>query len=91
MDDSDGGVRVWLVERDVDQRNLVTLVYATPDGDRRYRRQLSSAALDRGATVTAATTVESADLEPVESADVRERYAAEARRIADERDPEEPV
>ena len=91
MDDTDDRVRVWLVERDVDQRNLVTLVYATPDGDRRYRRQLSSAALDRGAEVTAATTVAPADLEPVEAADDRERYAEEARRVAAERDPDEAV
>ncbi|NHN46239.1 hypothetical protein G9464_01315 [Halostella sp. JP-L12] len=91
MDDSDDRVRVWLVERDLDQRNLVTLVYATPDGDRRYRRQLSSAALDRGADVTAATTVAPADLEPVEDPDRRKQYAEEARRVADDRDPDEPL
>ena len=91
MENSKDRVRVWLVERDVDQRNLVTLVYATPDGDRRYRRQLSSAALDRGAAVTAATTVGPTDLEPVESDDLSERYADEVRRIADQRDPDEAV
>ena len=91
MEDSNDRVRVWLVERDVDQRNLVTVVYATPDGDRRYRRQLSSAALDRGTAVTAATTVDPTDLEPVESDDLSERYADEVRRVADQRDPNEAV
>jgi hypothetical protein len=89
MDDTDDAVRVWLVERDIDQRNLVTLVYATTDGERRYRRQLSSAAVDRGADVTAGKTVAPDDLNPVDDADTRERYASEANRVADRNEPED--
>jgi hypothetical protein len=91
MDDTDDEVRVWLVERDVDQRNLVTLVYATPDGRRRYRRQLSSAAINRGADVTAGETVLPDDLEPVDDASERDRYASEASRVAENHDPEDAL
>ncbi|WP_323191207.1 hypothetical protein [Halostella sp. PRR32] len=83
MEDSDEAIRVWLVERNVDQRNLVTLVYATPDGRRRHLRQLSSGAIDRGTDVTAAKTVHPDDLEPVEDETTRDRYESEASRVAD--------
>lgn len=84
-------VRVWLVEREVDSRNLVTLTYATPDGERLYRRQQSAAVMAGGGIeATAARDVDPADLEPVDDAD-RERYAAEAARMADSHGPDDPV
>jgi len=86
----DSGVRLWLVERSYDDRNLLCLVYATPDGERALRRELSAAALDRAA-VTAARTADPADLRPVEDAADRERYAAEAARMADRHAPDDPV
>jgi hypothetical protein len=89
--DGDGGrVRCWLVERSYDDRDIVTLVYATGDGRRYNRRELSATALSRAA-VTAAREVDPEDLRPVEDDDRRERYAAEAARMAADHDPGDPV
>ncbi len=87
MDDT---VRVWLVERSYTDKGLVTLVYATPDGSRQLRTQLSSNALARRA-VTAGKDVESERLTPVGEADRRERYAEEASRVAQTHDPETEI
>ena len=81
--------RAWLVERDVDSRDLVTLTYATPDGERTFTRQASLNTLARGDGVTAAMDVEDDRLEPVEDAETRERYAAEAERVAESNDPDD--
>lgn len=87
---TDDSVRCWLVERTFDDRNLVTLVYATPDGERYNQRELSSNMLDR-VDVTAARDVPRDDLEPVEDADTSDRYADEASRMSAEHDPNDAV
>lgn len=79
-DHSEDAVRVWLVERSVDDRDLVTLVYATPSGDRVDRRHLAAQHLSSRA-VTAGDTVPPGDLEPVTDEETRRRYATEAERI----------
>ncbi|MFB6297671.1 MAG: hypothetical protein ABEH56_04050 [Salinirussus sp.] len=84
------GTRLWLVERDYDDRGLVRLVYATPDGCSHLRKELSGAALRRSA-VTAATTVDTDRLEPVDDPDTRERYAAEADRMRSSHAPGDEV
>jgi hypothetical protein len=98
--DSDGGdggdeeaedVRVWLVDREVDSRDLVTLTYATPDGERVFERVLALAVLNQGGGVTAARTVDPGRLDAVAAADRRERYAEEAARMADRHAPEDAV
>ncbi|MDZ7745336.1 MAG: hypothetical protein U5K28_01965 [Halobacteriales archaeon] len=33
-------VQCWLVERSYGSRNLITLVYATPDGERQNRKEM---------------------------------------------------
>ncbi|MWG34311.1 hypothetical protein [Halomarina oriensis] len=81
-----GTVRVWLVERDYDDRNLVTLVYATPDGER-YQRHERSAHLLSSQGVTAATDADPADLESVDDEERRERYAEEVDRVRERHDP----
>lgn len=81
--------RVWLVERDYDQKGLVRLVYATPDGEHHLTRELSQQLL-RETTVTAARSVDPDRLEPTPEVD-RERYASEATRVAERNDPDEPV
>jgi hypothetical protein len=78
--------RVWLVGRDIDSRDLVTLTYATEDGERRYERVMALAVLDDGAK--AAEEVEEEELEPVPDEDV-ERLADQAQRTAEEHDPNE--
>ncbi|WP_248515674.1 hypothetical protein [Salinarchaeum laminariae] len=83
----DAQVRCWLVERDYWDEDVVTLVYATPDGEQYYQRQLSGALLVK-TDVTAATTVEPEELETTSSED-RERYATEAERVAASHDPDD--
>ena len=84
------GVRCWLVERTYTDRDLIVLVYATPDGERKYRKELSSTMLGR-TTVTAATAVDPDDLEPVDDPDTRERYAMEVDRVRASHDPGESI
>lgn len=83
-------VRTWLVERSYDDRNLVTLVYATPDGERALTRELAATMLD-GSTVTAARDVDPDRLEPVTDEETRERYRTEAARVRENNDPDDPI
>jgi len=83
--------RCWLVERDVDSRNLITTTYATRDGERVYRRQAAADALAaRGRSITAAVDVDDEELVAAE-AEAVERYAAEAERMAAAHDPDDEV
>lgn len=80
-------VRCWLVERTYDDRGLVRVVYATPDGERVARRELSARMLEN-TPVTAARDVDDDDLEPVTDPETRERYAREAERVRENNDPD---
>jgi hypothetical protein len=82
-------VRTWLVERSYDDRGLVTLVYATPDGERHVRREVAMNVLRRS-PATAARDVEADSLTPTPEAD-RERYAAEAERVRENNDVDEEI
>jgi hypothetical protein len=84
------GVRTWLVERSYDSRNLITLVYATPDGKRAQTRELSSSMLDR-IPVTAARDVDPDDLASVDDEARRERYRTEAERVRENNDPDDEI
>jgi hypothetical protein len=90
MPAEDDTARVWLVERGYNNRDLIILKYATPHGERLFRRELSAQAIDAD-TMIAAKEVSRSDLEAVEDADRRERYAAEVERMADEHDPDDTV
>lgn len=82
--------RVWLVERNYTDKGLVTLVYATSDGERHLRMQRSATML-QSADVTAAVEAEPDRLMAVEDSDLRERYASEAARMRERHDPDEAV
>ena len=82
--------RLWLVERTYTDRNLVVLVYATPDGRRRYRRELSPSMVGR-TTVTAATQADPDDLEAVDDPETRQRYADEVDRVRESHEPDESI
>ncbi|EFW93848.1 hypothetical protein ZOD2009_01855 [Haladaptatus paucihalophilus DX253] len=84
MDD----VRVWLVERTYSDRDLLTLVYATPDGERYLRKERAGRL---GGETTAAIDVDGERLSPVSDEDDQERYAAEATRMKRKRDPNDTV
>ena len=73
--------RVWLVEREYTDKGMVTIVYASADGERHLQRQLSERMLMRS-DVTAGNNVEIGRLEPTPDSE-RERYAAEASRMAE--------
>ncbi|WP_458188906.1 hypothetical protein [Haladaptatus sp. NG-WS-4] len=91
MDDS---VRVWLVERTYsdDEQNLIILVYATPDGRRYFRKERALPSFTGAARPTlAALDVSPDQLGAVDDDATRERYATEARRMADEHDPDDEI
>ncbi|WP_254762570.1 hypothetical protein [Natrinema marinum] len=88
---SDSTVQCWLVERELGDRDFVTLVYATPDGSRFQQRQRSSTALRTGPAVTAAVEIPEDELEAVPDDETRERYAAEVDRTADRYAPDDPI
>jgi len=83
-------VRVWLVERGYNNRDLLILKYATPDGTQRYRRELAPQVLKMG-SVTAAKDVSESNLEAVDDPDIRERYESEVARMIEEHDPEDTI
>lgn len=78
-------VPVWLVERTFsdDELNLIILVYATEDGTRYHRRERALTSFSGPARSTVAGMLaEPEDLGAVEDTETRERYAAEAKRMA---------
>lgn len=87
---TDDDVRCWLVEREYTDKGMVTLVYATPDGERAVTMQRSSNMLAH-VDVTAARDVDPADLVAVEDADTRERYATEVERTRSTHDPDDAI
>lgn len=84
-----GTVRIWLVEREYSDKGLVDIVYATTDGQRYLRRQISEQMLVR-TDVTAGMDVDPDRLEATAEQN-RERYGAEATRMEDQHDPDDPV
>ena len=86
-------VRVWLVERTYsdDEQNIVILVYATPDGERYLRKERALTSFGDDRPTTAALDVAPERLGRTENAETRQRYADEATRVADDRDPDDQV
>jgi len=80
--------RCWLVEREYDDRGLLRLAYATPDGSRHLRKERSAAL---GGEVTAAVEVSEERLRPVDDEDRRDRYAAEVNRMRERHAPDEAI
>jgi hypothetical protein len=90
--DSEDAVRVWLVERTYsdDEQNIIILVYATPDGERYFRKERALTSFTDVRDTTAAVDVDPGNLGAVEP-EKREQYAAEASRIAEHHDPDDVV
>ncbi|AFZ72915.1 hypothetical protein [Natronobacterium gregoryi] len=82
--------RCWLVERDYDDKGLVTLTYATADGEHVYRRELAASAATNS-KVTAAKSIEKDQLESVADEETRDRYATEVERTSERYEPDEPI
>jgi hypothetical protein len=87
-------VQCWLVERTYsdDELNLIILTYATPDGERYYRKERALPSFTGPARTTrAAVDVDPGNLGAVNDPAERERYATEARRMRETHDPAEAV
>ena len=83
--------QLWLVEREYDDRNLISFVYATTDGTHQLRKELSATLLQqRSEPVTAAIEVDEDELAPVDP-NQQERYATEAQSVAENNDPDDPI
>ncbi len=81
--------RIWLVDRVYSDKGMLNLVYATTDGQRHLRKQLSEQMVMR-TDVTAAIKVDADRLEPTRD-DERDRYAEAASKTARTHDPDETV
>jgi len=85
-----GTTRVWMVERTYsdDEQNLIILTYATPDGRRDFRKEraLTSYTGTRRETPVS-LDIDQSNLGTVEDPETRERYAAEADRMAEKHAP----
>lgn len=88
-------IRVWMVERTYseDSPNILVVVYATLDGTHALRKEwaFNRYGNSPGPTVTAARDVATARLSVVEDAETRDRYRAEAERMRERHDPDDPV
>lgn len=85
-------VRLWLVERTYDDRNLITLVYASPDGEQMLQKEIAATIMhQRGSAATAAIDVEAERVDEVADEETRARYATEAGRMAEKYDPGDEV
>ncbi|MFB6171574.1 MAG: hypothetical protein ABEJ23_03505 [Haloarculaceae archaeon] len=91
---SEDTVRVWLVERTYsdDEQNLIILTYATPDGERYFRKERALPSFTGAHRETrAALDVSPTNLGTVDDPERREQYAAEATRMAERHAPDDPI
>jgi len=88
-----GPVRVWLVERTYsdDEQNLIILTYATPDGERYFRKERALTSYTDTRDTTAAVDADPDNLGTVDDPDRREQYASEARRMAERHEPDDAI
>ena len=86
-------VRVWLVERTYsdDEQNLIILTYATPDGQRYYRKERALTSFGDVRDTTAAVDAAPDNLGAVDDPELQTQYAAEAQRMADIHDPDDVI
>ena len=91
--ETDDPVRVWLVERTYsdDEQNLIILTYATPDGERYFRKERALTSFTDTRDTTAAVDADADNLGAVEDPDEREQYAAEAQRMAERHEPNDAI
>ncbi|XVH33797.1 hypothetical protein ACNS7O_18390 (plasmid) [Haloferacaceae archaeon DSL9] len=90
---SEDGVRVWLVERTYsdDEQNLIILTYATRDGEQYYRKERALTSFTDVRDTTAAVDAEPDNLGAVDDPDLQEQYATEAQRMQEAHDPDDVI
>jgi len=93
MSEDDDTVQMWLVERTYsdDEQNLIILTYATTDGAQYFRKERALTSYTDVRDTTAAVDADPDNVGPVEDADLQTQYAAEARRMAEQHDPEDVI
>ena len=93
MTDTEEITRVWLVERTYsdDEQNLIILVYATEDGGRYMRKERALTSFEDARDTKAGLDVEAERLAEVRDKETRERYAAEAKRMAEKHEADDVV
>jgi hypothetical protein len=94
MDSTSGdGVEVWLVERTYsdDEQNLIILTYATPDGNRYFRKERALTSFTDTRDTTAALMADPDNLGTVEDPDMITQYATEATRMQNQHDPDDVI
>jgi len=86
-------VRMWLVERTYsdDEQNMVILTYATPDGERYFRKERALTSFSDVRDTTAAVDTDPENVGAVSDSADRERYAAEAEGMAQAHDPDDVI
>ncbi|CQH57898.1 uncharacterized protein HHUB_2624 [Halobacterium hubeiense] len=92
-DDGDESVRVWLVERTYsdDEQNIIILTYATPDGERYFRKERALTSFSDVRDTTAAVDADPGNLGQTGDPDLVEQYAAEAQRMREAHDPDDVI
>ncbi len=93
METDSESVRVWLVERTYsdDEQNLIILTYATPDGEQYFRKERALTSFTGAARETTAAVDVSPDNLGVVDDEFQAQYAAEASRMAERHDPDDPI
>ncbi|WP_459192322.1 hypothetical protein [Halosimplex sp. J119] len=93
MTDDSESVRVWLVERTYsdDEQNIIILTYATPDGERYFRKERALTSFNDRRDTTAAVDADQRNLGAVSDPDLQAQYAAEAQRMAEVHDPDDVI
>jgi hypothetical protein len=92
-DAPDDTVRVWLVERTYsdDEQNLIILTYATPDGERYFRKERALTSFTDQRETTAAVDVGVDNLGSVDDPELQSQYRSEAKRMAEKHEPDDPI
>lgn len=86
-------VRMWLVEQTYsdDEQNLIILIYATTDGEWYFRKERALTSFTNVRDTTAAVNADPNNIGTVNDPELRERYAAEAQRMADDHNPDDVI
>ncbi|WP_227133139.1 hypothetical protein [Halorubellus salinus] len=81
-------VRTWLVERTYsdDELNLVILTYATPDGERYFRKERALTSFTNAPETQVSVEADPVNLGAVDDPETVEWYRTEATRMAAEHD-----
>lgn len=87
-------VRVWLVERTYsdDEQNIIILTYATPDGERDFRKERALPSFSGvGRETKVSLEVDTSNLGFVDDEEIRERYTNEVERVRERHESDDTV